>query len=113
MKRNVTILAGLVLLAALAGYSETEDHAQKSFTIGSGGKVVLDVYGGSIELTASDRKDVAIDVFRKASLRGFDDQDREREEMKKHEVTFTQEGNTVIVRAQRPKELNWNNKINF
>jgi len=113
MKRNIGFLTALIISAAFAGYSETEEHLQKSFTIGSGGKLIVDVYGGSIEVTASDRKDVAVDVYRKISMRGLDDQAREREELKKHVVTFNQEGNTVTVRSQRDKTLNWNNKFNF
>lgn len=113
MKRNIGFLTALIMTAAFAGYSETEEHLQKSFAVGSGGKLVVDVYGGSIEVTASDRKDVAIDVYRKISMRGLDDEAREREELKKHVVTFDQEGNTVTVRSQRDKTLNWNNKFNF
>jgi hypothetical protein len=99
------------MAGALAAYAETEEHLQKSFAVGSGGKLVLDVHVGSIEITASDRKDVSIDLFRKAAIRGFDDQEREGAELKKHEVTFSQAANAVIVRSLRPQDAN--NKVNL
>ncbi|HKQ37857.1 MAG TPA: DUF4097 family beta strand repeat-containing protein [Verrucomicrobiae bacterium] len=104
MKRNVGLWAGLMLAVAFTCRSETEDHLQKTFNVTSGGKLVVDVNVGSIEITASDRKDVAIDVFRKADARGVGGADREKAELQKHEVTFTQEGNNVVVKAQRQKE---------
>ena len=93
-----------MLAVAFTCRSETEDHLQKTFNVTSGGKLVVDVNVGSIEITASDRKDVAIDVFRKADARGVGGADREKAELQKHEVTFTQEGNNVVVKAQRQKE---------
>lgn len=104
MKREIALWAGFVMAGALAGYSETEDHLQKIFGVSPGGKLVMDVNVGSIEVTASDRKDVAIDLFRKVDARGIGGQDSEKAELQRHEVTFTQEGNNVIVRAQRQKD---------
>lgn len=115
MKRNAGLLAGLILAVAVTGRSETEDHLQKAFNVTPGGKLVVDVNVGSIEVTASDRKDVAIDVFRKADARGNGGADREKAELQKHEVTFTQEGNNVTVRARRLKETDSvkNMNLNF
>src|SRR3954471_9924914 len=105
MKRNVGLLAGLMLAVAGAARAETEDHLQKTFTVSPGGKLTVDVNVGSIEVTASDRKDVSIEVFRKVTARGFGDSaEREKAELKNQEVTFTQEGNRVTVHAQRLKD---------
>lgn len=104
MKRNVAVWIGILVAGVLSASAETEDHLQKSFTVSPGGKLVMDVNVGSIEITASERKDVAIEVFRKAEARGFGGADREKAELQKHEVTFTQEGNNVTVRAQRQKD---------
>lgn len=104
MKQNVGLWAGLVLISALSAYSETEDHLQKTFTVPPGGKLLVDVNVGSIEVTASDRKDVAIDVFRKVDARGIGGGDEEKAELQRNEVVFTQEGNNVIVRGQRQKD---------
>lgn len=113
MQRKITFLAGLLLLAGFGARAETEDHVQKSFTVGSGGKLLVDVNVGSIEVTATDRKDVAVEVFRKVSARGFlGDKGDEKEELQKHELTVTQEGSTVSVRAQRLKD-DRNNRMNL
>src|SRR5687767_4097786 len=104
MKRNVAMWIGLVAASMLSASGETEDHLQKSFNVSPGGKLIMDVNVGSIEVSASDRKDVAIEVFRKVEARGFGGADREKAELQKHEVTFTQEGNNVTVRAQRQKD---------
>jgi putative adhesin len=113
MKRNVGLLAGMILAVAFTGRAETEDHLQKSFTVSPGGKLVVDVNVGSIDVTASNRKDVAIDVYRKVDARGFGGADREKAELQNHEVTFTQEGNSVIVRAQRQKDAERQNNMNL
>ena len=94
-----------MLAVAGAARAETEDHLQKTFTVSPGGKLTVDVNVGSIEVTASDRKDVSIEVFRKVSARGFGgDAEKEKAELKNQEVTFTQEGNRVTVHAQRLKD---------
>ena len=113
MKRNAGLLAGLALAAAVAGRAETDEHLQKTFTVTPGGKLVVDVNVGSIEVMASDRKDVAIEVFRKADARGIGGADREKAELQKHEVTFTQEGNNVTVHAQRLKNAERMNNMSL
>ena len=104
MRKEIGLWAGVIMVAALAARSETEDHLQKSFNVTPGGKLTVEVNVGSIEVTASDRKDVAIELFRKADARGSGGADREKAELQKHEVTFTQEGNNVVVHAQRQKD---------
>ena len=81
--------------------------------VAPGGKLLVDVNVGSIEVTASDRKDVAIEVFRKVSARGLGGGDREKAELQKHELTLSQEGNVVIVRAQRQKDAVRVNNMNL
>ena len=104
MKQSIGLWVSLVMVSALGAYSETEEHLQKTFNVSPGGKLVVDVNVGSIEVTASDRKDVAIDVYRKVDARGIGGEDREKAELKNNEVTFVQEGNNVTVRAQRLKD---------
>ena len=104
MKRNIGLWIGFVMAGVLAGYSETEEHLEKAFAVSPGGKLVVDINVGAIEVTASDRKDVAVEVFRKADARGIGGGDAEKAELQRHEVTFAQEGNNVVVRAQRQKD---------
>src|SRR5689334_10532719 len=56
MKTINGLWVGFVLASALCAYSETEDHLQKTFAASPGGKLIVDVNVGSIDVTASDRK---------------------------------------------------------
>src|SRR5262245_49005607 len=90
------------LLGVLNLQAETEDHLEKVFPVGPGGKLVVYAQVGSIEVKTGDRKDVSVEVFRKVTARGISltsAKTREAEELKKHHVDFLQEGNSVIVRG--------------
>src|SRR5256885_4285333 len=114
MKRNMGLLAGLALAVACTGSAQTEDHLQKTFTVSPGGKLVVDVNVGSIDVTASDRKDVSIEVFRKVTARGLGGgEEREKAELKNNEVTFTQEGKNITVHAERLKGSERENNMNM
>jgi hypothetical protein len=114
---SVLGIAAIVSFAPLAGRAATEDHLEKTFSVGSGGKVVVDANVGSIELTASDRNDVHVEVLRKAEARGLFGGGKEREEaeLKANQITFSQDGQTVTVRGQRDKEADnsMRNRVNM
>jgi len=109
MKSTALIIAvaGSLALGTSASYAETEDNLDKTFSIGAGGKLVLDVNVGSIEVKGEDRNDVGVHVYRKATARGLfsgNQKEREAEELKANEVTFSQEGKSAVVKARRQKE---------
>ena len=112
MKRVLCL--GMVL-AALSGIAATEETLQKTFNVGSGGKLAIDVNGGSVEVKATDRKDVHIDVYRKATSRGLfgGSEAKERAELEATKVTFAQEGNQVTVRARRDKDASRNSGVSL
>jgi hypothetical protein len=121
MKQNVgwvrTVGLGMAILAAMgqSAWAATEEHVEKTFTVSSGGKLVLDVNVGSLEVKGADRKDVHVEVNRKATTRGFfgANEEKERAELKANEVTFAQEGNTVIVKSKRDKNAPRNSDVNL
>jgi DUF4097 and DUF4098 domain-containing protein YvlB len=112
MKRALCL--GWVLVAA-AAFAATEETLQKTFNVGTGGKLVIDVNGGSVEVKATDRKNVHIDVYRKATSRGFfgGSEQKERAELEANKVTFAQEGDQVIVKARRDKDAPRNSNVNL
>lgn len=112
MKR---VLCLALVLAAVSGIAATEETLQKTFNVGSGGKLLLDVNGGAVEVKAADRKDVHIDVHRKATSRGFfgGSEAKERAELEATKVTFAQEGNQVTVRARRDKDAPRNSGVSL
>jgi hypothetical protein len=105
---QITIALGLVVLSANGA---TEDRIEKTFPVGPGGKLVIQANVGSIEVKASDRKDVHIDVSRTAEARGLfgGGEQREQAELEANVVTLSQEGETVVVRAERKKDADRSN----
>jgi hypothetical protein len=74
----------------------TEDNLEKTFAVTPGGKIILDIDRGSIDVTSGNGSDVKVEVFRKVSART---KSKEQEILREHQINFQQEGNTVTVRA--------------
>lgn len=68
-----------------------EKSMEKTFSVGPGGKLVVNADEGDLTVTGTDTADVSIVV----TARGSDDQ------LKAYDVSFDQEGNTVKVEARR------------
>ena len=106
---------GMLAAAGSPARAATEEHVEKTFEIGSGGKLVVDVNVGSVEVKGENRKDVRVEVNRKASTRGIlgANEEKERAELKANEVTFGQEGNSVVVKSRRDKNAPKNSNVNL
>src|SRR5438552_11954244 len=89
---------GLALMCAFTTTVErvaaaTEDNLQKAFTVSPGGKLVVDVNVGSIEVKTAPANQVNVEVLRKITVRGragMRDEEKEREVLQANEVTFSQ-----------------------
>ena len=79
--------------------ADQEDVISKTLDVGPGGKLVMEVDRGSITVKGTDAGSVAVQVFRKA--KGWSDSGA-REVLEQHQVTITQEGGNVVVRAKMP-----------
>ena len=93
--KAATIAAAFLTLVA-AARAEVEDKITKNFKVQPGGQLVMDVDRGNIEIKTADGEAVDIAVERKA---GGSKSKAERT-LKDHEVTITQDGNKVEVRAE-------------
>jgi hypothetical protein len=119
--KNISKLQVLAAVAFCSAFSAVaaEDHIEKTFAVGSGGKLVMEVNVGSIEVKAGDAKDVHIDVFRTAKARagllgGGNAEEREKEELAANEISFEQKGQEVFVKAERKKDGDaWRNRVNL
>jgi hypothetical protein len=82
-------------------------HLNRTFTIAPGGKLVMDVDRGAIDIRTSDRPEVTITVdreVRRASAKNA------RQLLAAHQVSFEQQGNTVTVHARLESSLkSWRN----
>jgi DUF4097 and DUF4098 domain-containing protein YvlB len=82
----------------------TEEHLTKNFTVQPGGKLVVQVDMGSVEVSTNGGNEVAIDVLRKI---GRNKKADEGKYLRDHPVEFKQDGDTVTVRCRGGKN-NWN-----
>lgn len=91
----------LLFAGCLAACAETEERINKRFAVQTGGKVVVDVDFGSIDVSTNATSEVTVDVFRKVSRRNKSD---EEAFLRERPVTFSQDGDTVTIRSRRQKK---------
>lgn len=84
----------LLLALCLPARAETEEHLSKRFAVKPGGKLVMDVDFGSIDVKTNATGEVAVEVVRKVTRLTKAD---EEEFLAVRPVTFTPEGNTVTI----------------
>lgn len=92
----------LLFAGSLIASGETQEQINKRFTVEPGGKLVVDVDFGAVEVSAGMGNEVAVDVFRKVSRRKKAD---EEAYLRDHPVTFSQEGQTITVRCPRQRRM--------
>jgi len=114
MKTNRTLAAliaqcGVLLAASTLAASDVEDRLTQSYRVEPGGKLSVVADRGSIEVKSADGEQVAIEVLRK--VKG-ESRARAEDVLKNHEVKFSQDGDTVQVRAEMNSgwASNWRDK---
>jgi hypothetical protein len=99
--------AGLLALAWIVNRdSETvraaaQEDIQRTFSVRPGGRLIMDVEPGSIEVKTTSDTRIVVDVFRKVEGAG---DTRAEEILRQHEVNFEQQGNDLMIRAKFPHE---------
>jgi DUF4097 and DUF4098 domain-containing protein YvlB len=91
-----------VLLSALTVRADAEDRIKKTFSVNPGGQLTVRADRGSITVTTTEANSVDVEVIRK--VKGASDAKAETM-FKDHEVTFSQDGNSVEVTAKYKREL--------
>ena len=86
----------LLTLTSCAALAATEEQTNKTFQVPPGGKLVVDVDFGSIDVTTNSTDAVAVSVWRKVTRSSAED---EQKYLSENPVVFVQDGNTVTVRA--------------
>jgi DUF4097 and DUF4098 domain-containing protein YvlB len=92
-------LASVLLAWPMAAQSETVDTVHKSFTVEPGGRLVVDVAEGALDVTTTAGKELTVEVVSKVAA---DSKEREQQFLKDHAVTFDQSSGTVTIRSTRP-----------
>jgi DUF4097 and DUF4098 domain-containing protein YvlB len=100
--RQLTLPCGWLAAIALMGLvcaaqAEIEDNLDRTFNVSPGGKFVLEADRGSVNLTVGNDKELEIKVLR--TVTGATESTA-KELFEDHEVAFSQEGNTVRVKAK-------------
>src|SRR5262245_12083383 len=113
MKKHALLIsfflgAGLLALAwdvnrdSLPVLASAQGDFQRTFSARPGGRLIMDVEPGSIEVKTTGDSRIVVDVLRKVE-RSSDS--RAEEILRQHEVNFEQQGNDLIIRAKFPHEV--------
>jgi hypothetical protein len=87
----------LLFASCLVAFGETDEQLNKEFPVKPGGKLVVDVDFGSIEVNTNASNEVTVDVYRRVSRSSKSD---EETFLRDHPVTFSQDGNTVTISSR-------------
>src|SRR5690348_7636781 len=89
--------AGLLASACVNANSasvqaQTQGDIQRTFSVQPGGKLIMDVEPGAIEVKTTGDSRIVVDVFRKVER---ESESRGEEMLRQHEVSFDQQGNDL------------------
>ncbi len=87
----------LLTLTSCAALAATEEQTNKTFQVLPGGKLVVDVDFGSIDVSTNSTDAVTVNVWRKVTRSSAEE---EQKFLSGNPVVFVQDGNTVTVRAR-------------
>ena len=94
----------LLSIFALTVSAASEENINKQIEATSGGKLVVDVEFGTIDVAPGTDNQVALEAQRKID---FGDEAKEKEYFSAIPVTITKDGNVITVRARASKQKNW------
>ena len=97
------IVALLVALTAAAS-ALTTDKVNQQFDASGGGRLVVDVDFGNIDVSAGPDNRVSIDADRRIDM---EDEAREKEYLAAAPIIVTHEGNVVTIRARQDESHGW------
>ena len=95
----------LLLAGSMVASATTQEQLNKSFNAQPGGKIIVDVDFGSIDVTTNGSNEVNVDVFRKVSRSSKED---EEAFLRGHPVTISQQDNVVTISSHAKMKIgNW------
>src|SRR4051794_13463593 len=97
------IIRSLLLLALMSAtaHALTEETINQQLDALPGGKIIVDVDFGTIDVSAGTDNKVVVDAYRKIDS---DNEPKEKEYFAAVPITVTQEANTVTIRARRQQK---------
>jgi DUF4097 and DUF4098 domain-containing protein YvlB len=103
----------LLALATTAAFGLSEENINQQLDGAPGGKLIVDVDFGTIDVAAGTDDKITIDAHRKIDS---NNEAQEKEYMTAAPVVITKEGNTVTIRSrrqQKDRNLNWSGNCNM
>jgi hypothetical protein len=95
----------LLFASCLVALGESDEQLNKSFAVQPGGKLIVDVDFGSIDVNTNASNEVTVDIFRRITRSTKAD---EETFLRDHPVTFSQDGDTVTISSRAKAKLgNW------
>ena len=94
----------LFSILALTASAASEENINKQIEATPGGKLVVDVEFGTIDVAPGTDNQVALEAQRKID---FGDEANEKEYFSAVPVTIAKDGNVITVRARASKQKNW------
>ena len=94
-------ILSILIALAFSAFALTEENVNVTRDAKSGGKLVVDVDFGTIDVAPGDNDKVVVNASRKIVASS---KEKETEYFAAAPITVTNEGNTVTVRARRAKE---------
>lgn len=98
------LTAALFFATYMVALAATEEQLNKTFTVQPGGKLIVDVDFGEIDVATNTSSEVTVDIWRKVTRSKKAD---EEAFLKDCPVTLTQEGNTLTIRSHRKSNTRW------
>jgi Putative adhesin len=98
----------LLLFLATTAFALTEENVNITRDAKSGGKLMVDVDFGTIEVAPGDNDKVVVNASRKITASS---KDKEAEYFASAPITVTADGNTVTVRARRGKDWDEDGRV--
>lgn len=96
----------LLVLATTSAFALSEENINQQLDATPGGRIIVDVDFGTIDVSAGSDDKVVVKAYRKIDS---SDEAREKEYLAAAPVTVSKDGNTVTIRARRQqKDRNWN-----
>jgi len=104
-KTTPLLLTAIFIAFTLSAVAASEERINRDIDVRPGGKLVLDVDFGTVDLSTGTDAKVTVDAFRSID---FGDEAKEKEYLAAAPTTITSEGNIVTVRARAPKDARHN-----
>ena len=108
MNHTITVIArtSLVLFAlTLSALAASKEDISREIDAAPGGKLVVDVDFGRIDVAAGTDNKVILEAHRKID---FGDESKEKEYLANAPIVVSQDGNVVTIRSRGQKPSHWN-----